>query len=65
MMDPPWQLSSSNPTRGVAISYDTLADNLISEINIPILQKDGFIFLWTINAKYMFSVELLKKWGYT
>ena len=65
MMDPPWQLSSSTPTRGVAISYDTLSDNLISNIDIPKLQTDGFIFLWTINAKYMFSVELLTKWGYT
>lgn len=25
-MDPPWQLSSANPTRGVAIAYDTLKD---------------------------------------
>jgi mRNA (2'-O-methyladenosine-N6-)-methyltransferase len=25
-IDPPWQLSSANPTRGVAIAYDTLND---------------------------------------
>lgn len=25
-MDPPWQLSTANPTRGVAIAYDTLKD---------------------------------------
>ena len=31
-MDPPWQLSSANPTRGVAIAYDTLSDNLILSI---------------------------------
>ena len=24
--DPPWQLSSANPTRGVAIAYETLND---------------------------------------
>lgn len=24
--DPPWQLSTANPTRGVAIAYDTLTD---------------------------------------
>ena len=28
-MDPPWQLSSANPTRGVAIAYDTLKDEEI------------------------------------
>ena len=26
MMDPPWQLSSSNPSRGVAIAYNSLGD---------------------------------------
>jgi 16S rRNA G966 N2-methylase RsmD len=31
--DPPWQLSSANPTRGVAIAYETLNDNQI--LNIP------------------------------
>jgi mRNA m6A methyltransferase catalytic subunit len=25
--DPPWQLSSANPTRGVAIAYKTLTDS--------------------------------------
>jgi 16S rRNA G966 N2-methylase RsmD len=28
-IDPPWQLSSANPTRGVAIAYDTLNDKEI------------------------------------
>lgn len=30
-MDPPWQLSSANPTRGVAIAYDTLKDDDIMD----------------------------------
>lgn len=32
-IDPPWQLSSANPTRGVAIAYDTLNDREI--LNMP------------------------------
>jgi mRNA (2'-O-methyladenosine-N6-)-methyltransferase len=32
-IDPPWQLSSANPTRGVAIAYDTLNDKEI--LNMP------------------------------
>lgn len=64
MMDPPWQLSSSQPTRGVAIAYDTLGDNIINDIPIPSLQKDGFIFIWTINAKYKITLDLMKSWGY-
>ena len=44
-MDPPWILSSGNPTRGVATNYDTLTDNDIME-KIPFneLQKDGFLY---------------------
>lgn len=29
MMDPPWQLSSSQPSRGVAITYESLSDDKI------------------------------------
>jgi len=65
MMDPPWQLSSSQPTRGVAIAYDTLSDNIITELPIDILQKEGFIFIWTINAKFKTSLDLMRKWGYS
>jgi mRNA (2'-O-methyladenosine-N6-)-methyltransferase len=64
MMDPPWQLSSSQPTRGVAIAYDTLADNYIQNLPIPTLQTDGFLFIWTINGKFKFCIDLMKNWGY-
>lgn len=65
MMDPPWQLSSSQPTRGVAIAYDTLNDNVILDIPVDKLQTDGFIFIWTINAKFKVTLDLMKQWGYT
>ena len=46
MMDPPWQLSSSQPSRGVAIAYDSLSDDAIMKMPIAKLQTDGFIFIW-------------------
>ena len=64
LMDPPWKLSSSHPTRGVAIAYDQLNDDVIESLPIPSLQTEGFIFIWTINAKYHFTLDLLHKWGY-
>ena len=30
--DPPWQLSSANPTRGVAIAYETLNDSQVLDV---------------------------------
>lgn len=29
------------------------------------MSKSGLVFIWTINAKYAFTFELLSKWGYT
>ena len=67
-IDPPWQLSSANPTRGVAIAYDTLSDtDIINEQVLPLsrLQTDGFLFIWVINAKFRLALELYDKYGYT
>ena len=64
MMDPPWQLATANPTRGVAIGYQQLADFHIKELPVKQLQTDGFIFVWVINAKYRFALSLLEHWGY-
>lgn len=63
-MDPPWQLSSANPTRGVAIAYDTLNDAEILDLPLHLLQTDGFLFIWVINAKYRFALDLMLKFGY-
>jgi mRNA (2'-O-methyladenosine-N6-)-methyltransferase len=65
MMDPPWQLSSSQPSRGVAIGYSSLSDDLISRIPIKTIQVEGFLFIWVINAKYGLALKLFEKWGYS
>ena len=63
-MDPPWQLSTANPTRGVAIAYTTLNDDAIGRIPLHHVQSDGFLFIWVINNKYTFALEFFKKNGY-
>ena len=65
MMDPPWQLASHAPTRGVALGYDQLPDTMIEDMPVETLSKDGFIFIWVINAKYAKAFELMRRWGYT
>jgi mRNA (2'-O-methyladenosine-N6-)-methyltransferase len=65
MMDPPWQLSTSQPSRGVAIAYQSLSDEIISDIPIPKLQTSGLLFIWVINVKYSITCKLMEKWGYT
>ena len=65
MMDPPWKLSTSQPSRGVAIQYNSLSDEAIENIPVPKLQSEGFLFVWVINAKFQFTVNAMeKRWGY-
>ncbi|ORX43344.1 MT-A70-domain-containing protein [Hesseltinella vesiculosa] len=63
--DPPWQLATHAPTRGVAIAYQQLPDVCIEDLPIEKLQTNGFIFIWVINNKYAKAFELMEKWGYT
>ncbi len=65
MMDPPWQLATANPTRGVALGYSQLTDRHIQDLPIPKLQSNGLLFVWVINAKYQFCLDLFDRWGYT
>ena len=67
-IDPPWQLSSANPTRGVAIAYSTLSDTqILDKVVLPFmkLQTDGFLMVWVINAKYRLALELFEENQYT
>lgn len=65
MMDPPWQLATANPTRGVALGYSQLNDDHISSLPVPQLQREGgYLFVWVINAKYKWTLDLFDKWGY-
>eukprot|EP00128_Syssomonas_multiformis_P017582 Colp12_sorted_trinity150504_noHs@11356 len=65
MMDPPWQLASAAPTRGVALGYNQLPDLAIQDLPLPKLQKNGFLFIWVINNRFAKAFELMKNWGYT
>lgn len=65
VMDPPWQLASRAPTRGVALGYSQLPNKDILDIPIPQIQQNGFIFIWVINSRYSFALEMMSTWGYT
>ena len=64
MMDPPWQLATANPTRGVALGYSQLSDQHIAALPVPRLQSNGLLFVWVINAKYKWTLDLFDSWGY-
>ncbi len=49
---------------GVALGYSQLTDADIQALPIPQLQENGFLFVWVINAKYKFTLDLFDRWGY-
>jgi mRNA (2'-O-methyladenosine-N6-)-methyltransferase len=49
----------------VALGYSQLTDRDIEDLPVPQLQSDGFLFVWVINAKYKFTLDLFERWGYT
>jgi len=48
----------------VALGYKQLHNKDIEKIPVPLLQKNGFLFIWVINARYAFALDLMEKWGY-
>lgn len=49
----------------MAIAYDTLNDKQVMDIPFESLQENGYLFIWVINAKYRFAIEMMEKKGYT
>ena len=41
-----------------------LTDVDICALPVPQLQTAGFLFIWVINAKFKFVLDLFDKWGY-
>ena len=49
---------------GVALGYSQLTDADITNLPIGRLQSSGFLFIWVINAKFAFTLDLFHRWGY-
>lgn len=64
MMDPPWQLATAQPSRGVAIGYSSLNDEHIRKLPVGQLQESGLLLIWVINAKFGMATEMMEAWGY-
>ncbi|XP_068239061.1 N6-adenosine-methyltransferase catalytic subunit isoform X1 [Palaemon carinicauda] len=57
MADPPWDIHMELP-------YGTMSDDEMRQLNIPILQDEGLIFLWVTGRAMELGRECLKLWGY-
>ncbi|KAM9827757.1 N(6)-adenosine-methyltransferase subunit METTL3 [Neosynchiropus ocellatus] len=57
MADPPWDIHMELP-------YGTLTDDEMRKLHIPLLQDDGFVFLWVTGRAMELGRECLSLWGY-
>lgn len=57
MADPPWDIHMELP-------YGTMGDDEMRQLNIPVLQDDGYIFLWVTGRAMELGRECLTLWGY-
>ncbi|KAF5322901.1 hypothetical protein D9619_000992 [Psilocybe cf. subviscida] len=58
MADPPWDIHMSLP-------YGTMTDDEMRKMPIPMLQDEGFLFLWVTGRALEVGRECMRVWGYT
>eukprot|EP00924_Labyrinthula_sp_SR-Ha-C_P010241 snap_masked-scaffold_23-processed-gene-0.42-mRNA-1 protein AED:1.00 eAED:1.00 QI:0/0/0/0/1/1/2/0/104 len=48
VMDPPWRIGISNPTKGVTLHYPTLSLNKFKKITLPLVKfpNGSLLFIW-------------------
>eukprot|EP00924_Labyrinthula_sp_SR-Ha-C_P010291 snap_masked-scaffold_23-processed-gene-2.9-mRNA-1 protein AED:0.45 eAED:0.45 QI:0/-1/0/1/-1/1/1/0/1117 len=54
VMDPPWKVGVTNPTRGVSLDYPTLSLEKFSKITLPLanFRYGSLLFVWVTNYSY-------------
>ncbi|KIM45851.1 hypothetical protein M413DRAFT_440903 [Hebeloma cylindrosporum] len=58
MADPPWDIHMSLP-------YGTMNDDEMRKMPMPLLQDEGFLFLWVTGRAMEVGRECMRVWGYT
>jgi mRNA (2'-O-methyladenosine-N6-)-methyltransferase len=64
LMDPPWKIQSPNGCRRLELRYELLPFEAIAAMNIPALQRDGFLLLWVVVSMFDRAMTMLADGGY-
>eukprot|EP00924_Labyrinthula_sp_SR-Ha-C_P011261 snap_masked-scaffold_48-processed-gene-1.91-mRNA-1 protein AED:1.00 eAED:1.00 QI:0/-1/0/0/-1/1/1/0/173 len=64
LLDPAWDDGvSSNPTRGLSITYPMIKVDQVKQIPVNKLCPVGFVPLWVTNLRLKEGIDILKTWG--
>lgn len=64
VMDPPWMIQGNTMTRGVDLGYEQMKIEDIALMDIPQLQKDGYLFMWVVSSTLQAGASMIEIWGY-
>lgn len=64
VMDPPWNIQPAQTTRGVDLGYELLSESEIAAMKIPLIQSNGYCFMWVVASFLPVGVSMLQGWGY-
>ena len=64
LADPPWQIGSSDATRGVSIKYNTMSLKHILELEIPNLLESGYVFIWVTTLSFFPVINQFSSMGF-
>jgi N6-adenosine-specific RNA methylase IME4 len=57
MIDPPWDIH-------MELSYGTLTDDELRDLNIASIHENGFMFIWATSRTLETARDCLRRWGY-
>ena len=64
VMDPPWNITPTQTTRGVDLGYELMPEEDIKAMPIQMLQDNGYCFMWVVASMLPAGIEMLQEWGY-
>ncbi|EAX86932.1 MT-A70 family protein [Trichomonas vaginalis G3] len=64
LMDPPWNIQPAQTTRGVELGYELMLESEIASMKIPLVQTNGYCFMWVVASFLPVGVSMLQGWGY-
>eukprot|EP00924_Labyrinthula_sp_SR-Ha-C_P005969 snap_masked-scaffold_14-processed-gene-10.26-mRNA-1 protein AED:1.00 eAED:1.00 QI:0/0/0/0/1/1/2/0/287 len=66
VIDPPWRIGNSNPTRGITLDYPTLSNSEFMKLNLPLqhFPFGSYLFLWVTNSSYNCSLSWAQTQNY-
>eukprot|EP00924_Labyrinthula_sp_SR-Ha-C_P005510 augustus_masked-scaffold_62-processed-gene-0.16-mRNA-1 protein AED:1.00 eAED:1.00 QI:0/-1/0/0/-1/1/1/0/2107 len=59
--DPPWSVFSGDPIRGPSVTYTTMKDDEIANLNLRVVMENTLVFIWVVRGKEKVVEKLFER----